>query len=142
MILRSAKREQMSAAIPRPSHVRLRVLVVEDNLDSVHSMAIIVKMFGHDVAFAINGFAAIHIAQNFQPHVVLLDIGLPDLNGCEIARRLKADSKFTDTRFIAVSALPEHQYRQAALDAGCEVFLNKPVDPRILERLIAQPSSA
>ena len=60
---------------------RRRVLLVEDNLDAVHSMAMLVKMMGHEVEFAINGFAALDIARRFRPDVVLLDIGLPDFDG-------------------------------------------------------------
>jgi CheY-like chemotaxis protein len=55
-----------------------RVLIVEDNLDSVHSMAMLVKAMGHQCEFAINGFAALDIARKFRPDVILLDIGLPD----------------------------------------------------------------
>jgi two-component system CheB/CheR fusion protein len=120
---------------PEARHKR-RVLVVEDNLDSVHSMAMLVKMMGHEVQFAINGFAALDIARSFRPDVVLLDIGLPDLNGCEIARQLKWEEALKDTRFIAISALPAQQYREAALEAGCHEFHPKPIDPRVLEDLL------
>jgi two-component system CheB/CheR fusion protein len=120
---------------PEARHKR-RVLVVEDNLDSVHSMAMLVKMMGHEVQFAINGFAALDIARSFRPDVVLLDIGLPDLNGCEIARQLKWEEALKDTRFIAISALPAQQYRQAALEAGCHEFHPKPIEPRVLEELL------
>jgi CheY-like chemotaxis protein len=124
----------------RPSkEVRRRVLVVEDNLDSVHSMATLVKMMGHEVQFAINGFAALDIARKFRPEIVLLDLGLPDFSGSEIARQLKYEPGFQDTRFIAVSALPEQQYRQPALDAGCEEFFKKPIDPAKLEELLSRP---
>src|ERR1044071_886285 len=99
---------------------KLRVLVVEDNLDSVHSMAVLVKMMGHEVQFAINGFAALDIARQFRPNVVLLDIGLPDFSGYEIIRQLKYEEALRKTRFIAISALPAQQHRQRALDAGCE----------------------
>src|ERR1044072_1518000 len=93
---------------------KLRVLVVEDNLDSVHSMAVLVKMMGHEVQFAINGFAALDIARQFRPNVVLLDIGLPDFNGCDIVRQLRWEPGFEKTRFIAISALPAQQYKQKA----------------------------
>jgi len=77
-----------------------RVLVVEDNLDSVHSMAYLVKMMGHEVRFAINGFAAMAIAREYRPDVVLLDLGLPDFNGCEVARQLRYEEALRNTRFI------------------------------------------
>jgi CheY-like chemotaxis protein len=117
-----------------------RVLVVEDNLDSVHTMSTLVRMMGHDVEFAINGFAALDIARSFRPHVVLLDIGLPDFNGCKIVKQLKWEPGFEHTRFIAISALPAQQHRQKALDAGCSDFFPKPIDPRVLEELLGEPS--
>ena len=119
--------------------VRRRVLVVEDNLDSVHSMAILVKMMGHEVQFAINGFAALAIAREFRPDVVLLDLGLPDFNGCEVARQLRYEEALRNTRFIAISALPAQQYRQLALKAGCDEFYAKPINPNVLEALLASP---
>jgi CheY-like chemotaxis protein len=114
------------------------VLVVEDNLDAVHSMATLIKMMGHECRFAINGFAALDIARAFRPDIILLDIGLPDFKGYEIARQLKWEPGFEATRIIAVTALP-HAERQRALDAGCHDFYRKPLDPMLLERLLANP---
>jgi two-component system, chemotaxis family, CheB/CheR fusion protein len=122
--------------------VRRRVLVVEDNLDSVHSMAILVKMMGHEVQFAINGFAALAVAREFRPDIVLLDLGLPDFNGCEIARQLRYEEALRHTRFVAISALPAQQYRELALKAGCDDFYAKPIDPQVLERLLGDTSTA
>ena len=124
------------------SSARRRVLVVEDNLDSVHSMAILVKMMGHEVQFAINGFAALAIAREFRPDIVLLDLGLPDFNGCEIARQLRYEEALRNTRFIAISALPAQQYRELALKAGCDEFYPKPIDPQVLERLLGDAGTA
>jgi CheY-like chemotaxis protein len=121
---------------------KLRVLVVDDNLDAVHSMATLVKMMGHEVQFAINGFAALDIARKFRPEVVVLDLSLPDFNGCDIARQLKWEPELRSSRFIAVSALPEDKYRQMALDAGCHDFYKKPLDPKVLERLLGDASSS
>ena len=113
-----------------------RVLVVEDNLDSVHSMAMLVKMMGHEVQFAINGFAALDIARTFRPDVILLDIGLPDFNGYEMVRQLKYEEALRNTRFIAISALPAQQFKERALSAGCHEFHPKPIDPKVLEELL------
>lgn len=121
---------------------KLRVLVVEDNLDSVHSMAMLVKMMGHEVQFAINGFAALDIARQFRPDVVLLDIGLPDFSGYEIMRQLKYEEALQNTRFVAISALPAEQHRQRALEAGCAAFYPKPIDPKVLERLLGDDSAS
>jgi CheY-like chemotaxis protein len=113
-------------------------LVVEDNLDSVASMATLIKMMGHECQFAINGFAAIEIARRFHPDVILLDIGLPDFKGHELARQLKRDSGLEKTRIIAITGLPAHNYEQDALEAGCDAFYRKPLDPQELERLLAK----
>jgi CheY-like chemotaxis protein len=98
-----------------PSRKR-RVLVVEDNLDSVHSMAMLVKMMGHEVRFAING--------------------------CEIARQLRFEDALGKTRFVAISALPAQQYRNQALAAGCDEFYPKPIDPAVLEKLLDDSGAA
>jgi CheY-like chemotaxis protein len=84
-----------------------RVLVVEDNLDSVHAMAMLIKTMGHEVRFAINGFAALELAREFRPEVILLDIGLPDLKGTDIARQLKWEPGLEKTRMIAISGRSE-----------------------------------
>jgi len=74
---------------PVPNAKRRRVLVVEDNLDSVHSMTMLIRMMGHEVEFAINGFAAIDVARKYRPDIVILDLGLPDFKGDHLATQLK-----------------------------------------------------
>ena len=122
---------------PQPQR-RIRVLVVEDNLDSVHTMAMLVRSMGHQVQFAINGFAAMAIARTFKPEVVLLDIGLPDFRGDEVARQLKWEPGLEKTRIIAITGLPQYQVRRRALDAGCEAVYAKPLAPTVLEELLAK----
>jgi CheY-like chemotaxis protein len=117
---------------------RRRVLVVEDDLDSVHSMATLIKMMGHDVQFAINGFAAIDIARNYRPDIIFLDIGLPDLKGDDIARQLKYEPGLENVRMIAISGLPLENLKQRALEAGCSDFYRKPIDLAKLEQLLSE----
>src|SRR3954469_23170277 len=93
-----------------------RVLVVEDNLDTVHSMALLIRMMGHECQFAINGFAALKIAREFLPEIILLDIGLPDLKGYDIAKQLRYEPGLEQTRIIALTGRPEYD-RQGAMDA-------------------------
>ena len=119
-----------------------RVLVVDDNLDAVHSMALLIKMMGHECQFAINGFAALQIAREFRPDFILLDIGLPDFKGYEIAKQLKWEPGLETTRIVAITALPQAD-RDRAIEAGCDDFYRKPVDPVVLEELLARrPGSA
>ena len=123
---------------PLPQRKR-RVLVVDDNLDTVQSMALLLKLHGHEVQFAINGLAAIDIARKFRPEVIFLDIGLPDFNGNQIANQLKWEPGLENLRIIAVSGRSEDEYRQRALAAGCEDYRVKPLDPAVLEELLAKP---
>ena len=116
-----------------------RVLVVEDNLDSVHSMAALIKMMGHEVEFAINGFAALDIARRLKPDFILLDIGLPDFEGDKIARQLKYEPGLERTRMIAITGLPLKQVEARVLEAGCEAVYAKPIAPTVLEELLANP---
>jgi len=124
---------------PSPSK---RILVVEDDLDSVHSMALLIKMMGHEVQFAINGIAALDVARSFRPDIVILDIGLPDFEGDQIARQLRYEPGLEHTQLIAISGLPEEHLESRALKAGCEEFYRKPIEPAVLEALLSRPSRA
>ncbi|HEY1289572.1 MAG TPA: response regulator [Burkholderiales bacterium] len=116
-----------------------RILVVEDDLDSVHSMAMLIKMMGHEVQFAINGMAAIDIARTFRPDIIMLDIGLPDFEGDQIARQLRYEPGLESAHLIAISGLPEEHLESRALRAGCAEFYRKPIEPAMLEALLARP---
>jgi DNA-binding response OmpR family regulator len=109
-----------------------RVLVVEDNLDAVHSLVVLLRQDGHAVDFAINGYAALDVAQRFQPDVVLLDLGLPGLDGFDVCRRLKNSAP--GLRIIAVTAYGGEEHRARARAAGCDIHVVKPYDP---QRLLA-----
>jgi CheY-like chemotaxis protein len=112
-----------------------RVLVVEDNLDTVHGLTLLVRMMGHEVEFAINGYAALDIARKLRPEFVFLDLGLPGLDGYEVARRLKAEMG-SDVRIIALTGYGSEDAREQSAGAGCEQHLIKPADPRFIESLL------
>jgi CheY-like chemotaxis protein len=118
---------------------RRRVLIVEDNLDAVHVMAALIRMMGHEVEFAINGFAAIDVARTFRPEIILVDIGLPDFRGDKLARQLKWELALEKPRIIAITGQRLDDVRQRAIDAGCEEVYAKPMDPAVLEDLLAKP---
>jgi CheY-like chemotaxis protein len=123
------------------SHGRRRILVVEDNLDSVHSLVLLLRDMGHEVEYAINGYAALDIARRFRPEFVFLDLGLPGLDGFEVCERLKHEPGFESTRFIAITGYAQDEHRTRSAAAGCEQHIVKPVSPRFLYSLLGSPAS-
>ena len=114
-----------------------RVLVVEDNLDSVHSMVMLVRSMGHVVDFAINGYAAVFLARQMRPQLVFLDLGLPGLDGFEVCRRIKADPVLSQARVVAVTGCAQVDYEHRAREAGAEAFFRKPLSISVLEDLLS-----
>jgi CheY-like chemotaxis protein len=117
---------------------KVRILVVDDDLDTDHSMALLLRTMGHEVQFAINGFAAIDVARNFRPDVVLMDINLPDFKGDHLARQLKYEPGLEKARLVAVSGQSDDETRKRALAAGCAEFLPKPLTVDRLEPLLSR----
>lgn len=129
-LLRSGNSPSKRAENPK------RVLIVEDNLDSVHSLALLVQEMGHHVDYAINGYAALALAKRMRPHFVLLDLGLPGLDGFDVCRRIKDDPWLKETRVIAITGYRQDEYRTKSKAAGCEIHLIKPVDPKVFEQIL------
>lgn len=122
--------------LPKRTLAPKRVLVVEDNLDSVHSLVLLLQDMGHQVDYAINGYAALAIAQKMRPNFVFLDLGLPGLDGFEVCRRIKTDPGLQNVRIVALTGYRQEEYKTRSMDAGCELHLIKPVSPRVLEDLL------
>ncbi|KXU83639.1 hypothetical protein CI15_24045 [Paraburkholderia monticola] len=119
-----------------------KILVVDDNADAGESMAMVLKLDGHDVRVVCNGSDALRCAEDFRPGVVLLDIGLPDMDGYEIARRLHAMPDLADTLLIAVSGYAGEEHRERAKRAGFDHYLVKPVGRSSLNQLISSSYKA
>lgn len=115
--------------VPRKARVARRVLVVEDNLDSVHTLTYLLRGLGHQVQYAINGYVALDIARTFRPEIVLLDLGLPGIDGFEVCRRLKREPALERARVIAITAMGTDEDRTRSRAAGCDQHLVKPVSP-------------
>jgi CheY-like chemotaxis protein len=113
-----------------------KILVVDDNLDQVRSLALLLRHRGHVVDYAINGIAALLLLQRFKPDIVLLDLGLPDTHGAELARQIRQNPDLADTKILAITGRSGEAERERALAAGCEWFLQKPLDPKVLDLLI------
>jgi two-component system CheB/CheR fusion protein len=112
-----------------------QVLIVEDNVDQAQTLRTYLGMKGHRLEIAATGPAAIEVARRFRPQVVLLDLGLPGLDGFEVARQLRQEYGEA-IRIIAVSAYGSENDRRQSLEAGCELHLVKPADPRFIESLL------
>ena len=114
-----------------------RVLVVDDNRDNVESISMLVQLLGHEVAVAHDGLQAVEVAERFGPDLVLLDIGLPDLDGFEVAERLRAGRGGDAMYLVAITGWAREEERRRSKEAGFDEHLTKPVDPDRLEALIA-----
>ncbi|MCI0457493.1 MAG: response regulator [Gemmataceae bacterium] len=119
----------------------LRILVVEDNRDAARTMQLLLKRYGFEVAVAYTGTAGVQLAQHFRPHVVLCDLGLPEMDGFDVARALRGDPAIGTARLIAVSGFGQEEDRRRAYEAGFNLHLTKPVDPEELERVLAAQAS-
>jgi PAS domain S-box-containing protein len=115
----------------------LRILVVDDNRDAADSCAMLLELSGHRVRTAYNGTQALRLGENLLPHVVLLDIGLPDLNGYEVARRIRATPWGAKLPLVAVTGWGKEEDRERAFAAGFDHHLTKPVAPEAVASLVA-----
>ena len=114
-----------------------RILVVDDNEDSADSMGLLMKLLGNEVRIVHDGLAAVDVAKEFEPRVVLLDIGLPTLNGYETAKEIRRQPWGKEAVLIAVTGWGEEDHRRRSRKAGFDHHLVKPVDPDELTNLLA-----
>jgi len=115
----------------------LRVLVVDDNRDAADSLAMMLELTGHEVRTAHDGEAALNEAARFTPDVVLLDIGMPGMNGYEVALRLRETPHGRRARIVALTGWGQEDDKRRAVDAGFDQHLTKPVDPASLSTVLA-----
>jgi signal transduction histidine kinase/CheY-like chemotaxis protein len=127
---------------PGPSAAEgLRILVVDDNRDAADTCAALLEVSGHEVQTAYTGARALELAADFRPHVCLLDIGLPDVDGYQVAQRLRTTPPGRDAMLVAVTGWGQKDDRRRAFAAGFDHHLTKPIAPETLEALLAAVSS-
>jgi CheY-like chemotaxis protein len=114
-----------------------RVLIVDDNEDSANTLATVLKLGGHETASVYTAADALAHAADFKPDVVLLDIGLPGMDGYEVAQRLRELPGLRNVRLVAVTGYGRSDDRLRAKDAGFDDHLTKPVQFDILDRTLA-----
>jgi CheY-like chemotaxis protein len=112
--------------------------VVDDNIDSADSIAMLLQMSGHDVRVAYSGQDALDMAAEYQPDIVLLDIGLPGMDGYEVARRVRAQPQLEKVKLIAVTGYGQEADRRQSQEAGFDYHLVKPVDAQKLGELLVE----
>jgi PAS domain S-box-containing protein len=125
-----------TTAGPLPA-VRRRILVVDDNEDAAEWLATVLRLKGHETHVAHDGLEAVRSAERIRPDAVLLDIGLPRLDGYEACRRIRAQSWGQDLLLVALTGWGQEEDRQKSRDAGFDAHLVKPVDDEALLKLLA-----
>jgi signal transduction histidine kinase/DNA-binding response OmpR family regulator len=119
-----------------------RILVVDDLMASAETLMTLLEMEGFDVKIASEGMAALKIAEDFRPDVVLLDIGLPGMNGFEVAHRLRTQPESRDALMIALTGYGEAESRSRSVQAGFDFHMVKPADVNLLLSMLADPQGA
>lgn len=116
----------------------LKILIVEDNQDTARSLATLLRRYGHQVETEHTGSSGLEAARRKRPAIVLCDLGLPELDGYEVARALRGDPETASMRLIAISGYGQQEDRERSLQAGFDLHLTKPVDPARLQEHLVQ----
>jgi CheY-like chemotaxis protein len=114
----------------------LRILVADDNRDGADSCATLLQLSGHTVVTAYNGAQAFAVAEEFRPEVALLDIGMPELNGYDVAQKIRSESWARAPVLVAITGWGQEEDRRRAIAAGFDHHLAKPLDPVELNALL------
>jgi PAS domain S-box-containing protein len=125
-----------------PVGASARILVVDDNVDMAHGLARLLTLLGHDVKTVHDGPNAIEVARGHRPEVVLLDIGLPGMDGYEVAAMLRNDGCCRGAVFIAISGYGQDEDRRRSIEAGFDYHLVKPIEKNALLTLLSQSAAS
>ena len=116
----------------------LRILVVDDNMDSARTLARLLRLLGHEARMAHDGGEAVETAERYRPELMLLDIGLPVMNGYEVARAIRGRDWGREVAIVALTGWGQEDDRRRSKEAGIDDHLVKPVDPATLEKLLSE----
>ena len=130
-----------AANLPLRDSSKLRVMVVDDNIDAADGLTMLLELSGHEIRTAYGGAQALDIAREFRPDIVFLDIGMPQMDGYEVAQRLRRDLKLDDTVVVAVTGWGTAEDKRKTQAAGFNHHLTKPVDQTELLQLIDETDS-
>jgi CheY-like chemotaxis protein len=130
-------KEARLAADETPFNVGCRVLVAEDSPDAAEMLSLMLSIKGHDVRVAADGKQAVEIGSKFEPQIAFVDIGLPRMDGFEVARQLR-DLLGRRVLLVALTGWGQDEDRRRSREAGFDHHLTKPPEPEVLDRLIAE----
>jgi CheY-like chemotaxis protein len=136
----SLKTQPPPTEIAKPTGPALRVLVVDDNIDTAETLAMLLKDSGYDVRTAHDGPTALEAALDYRPNVVLLDIGLPGLDGFEVAKRIRQQPVLQNVVLVAMTGYGQESDRRRSQEAGFDHHLVKPADFGKVQQILATAS--
>jgi CheY-like chemotaxis protein len=124
--------------LQRPNAAKRRILLVDDNQAALEMLGMLIQMQGGDVRTAKDGLEAVALAEEFRPDLVLMDLGMPNLDGCEAARRIREEPWGRDMLLVAMTGWGQEEDRRRTKAAGFDHHLVKPVEPALIEELLAR----
>ena len=133
----STQRTREQAASRAAQSARLRVLVVDDNRDAADSLTLLLGLAGHEARTAYSGLEALALARELDPDVILLDLGMPGMDGYEVARELRRDAATKDATLVALTGWGQDEDRKRSAEAGFDHHLTKPVAFDVVQRVLA-----
>ena len=116
---------------------RLRVLLIDDDPDTVEAFSLLAGLWGHDVQKAISAQEGLVIAAAYRPDLLLVDVGMPVMDGCQMARLVRLDSRLQGCFIVAITGHGDEEQRRRCCEAGIDLLLVKPVDASLLKSLLA-----
>jgi CheY-like chemotaxis protein/uncharacterized protein YbcI len=115
----------------------LRVLIVDDNRDGADSLGLVVEVLGHKAHVTYGGKQALDVAKAFRPDLMLVDLAMPDMDGCSLVRLFRQTPAFAQTRIVAITGYADDGHRTFAIKAGCDAVLFKPITPKDIKEALA-----
>jgi CheY-like chemotaxis protein len=133
---RPVSRKAMRLKVPVRAAMR-RVLIADPCADTVESTAWLLRAWGYDARGAASGSEALEVAEAYRPDTIIMELGLPELDGCKVARWLRQQGSDLEVFLVAVTGYGDEKNRRRCLDAGFDCHLVKPVEPYVLQNLLA-----
>jgi CheY-like chemotaxis protein len=123
---------------PRERGLARRILIADDDLDTVETMSLLLRQLGHEVAMTTEAATVLGLAAQLRPQLILLDIGMPDMDGWQIARALRKALGHDEVRIVAVSGRTRPEDFVRSRQAGFDAHVPKPVDMALIERMLEE----